>query len=201
MLDTGIIVSGIQHPIPTALILFGLVYSVQHYYLRTARQVRHLEAEAKTPLYTFFTEMSEGLEHVRAFGWQSNLVNEGLQALDNSQKPYYFKFAIQRWLELAVDCINLALAIALVLFATVSKKTTTQPAVGLSMLGLVTLSDKLKLAVGSWVTLETALGGVARLRTFMYETPAEERTAREGLPERWPDAGRVSFSNVTSRYK
>ncbi|KAK3190820.1 hypothetical protein K4F52_003136 [Lecanicillium sp. MT-2017a] len=144
--------------------------------------------------------MADGLEHIRAFGWQSNLITEGMQALGHSQKPYYYKLAIKRWLELAIDCINLALGITLVVFATTDKKATTQPAVGLSLLCLVTYGAKLNLAVSAWIALETALSGVARLRAFAYQTPSEDRSIQDALPERWPNTGRIVFSDVTTSY-
>lgn len=65
------------------------VYSIQKFYLRTSRQMRHLDLEAKSPLYRLFTEAAAGIITIRAFGWEHGLRKEHLQQLDRSQKPYY----------------------------------------------------------------------------------------------------------------
>lgn len=48
------------------------VWILQKYYLRTSRQVRLLDLEAKSPLYSHFIESLSGLVTIRAFGWQAN---------------------------------------------------------------------------------------------------------------------------------
>ncbi len=42
---------------------------LQKYYLRTSRQMRLLDLEAKSPLYSHFIESLSGLVTIRAFGW------------------------------------------------------------------------------------------------------------------------------------
>ncbi|KAK8068846.1 ABC multidrug transporter [Apiospora phragmitis] len=53
-----------------------------------------LYLEAKSPLYTYFTEILEGLTTIRDFQWQAHSINVNLKCLDNSQKPYYLMFCI-----------------------------------------------------------------------------------------------------------
>ncbi|KAF3402447.1 Metal resistance protein YCF1 [Talaromyces pinophilus] len=52
------------------------VYLIQKFYLRTSRQLRLLDLETKSPLYTQFTETISGLTTVRAFGWQRYFQDE-----------------------------------------------------------------------------------------------------------------------------
>ena len=54
---------------PTVVIL----YVLQKFYLRTSRQLRFLDLEAKAPLYTQFTETLDGLHTIRAFGWEGEI--------------------------------------------------------------------------------------------------------------------------------
>ncbi len=199
--DASIIISGLKYAAALVPFLIAFIYVIQAYYLRTSRQLRHLDAEAKTPLYTLFTEMATGLEHVRAFGWQSTFLSEIMQALDTSQKPYYYMFAIQRWLELAVDFSSLGLAVVLVSVTAICKDSTSEAAMGLTMLNLVTFGNMLNLAVVAWSTLETALGAVMRFRHFVNSTPAETCGDDVQLPPRWPQSGNIVFSNVSARYR
>ncbi|KAK3192622.1 hypothetical protein K4F52_001421 [Lecanicillium sp. MT-2017a] len=201
MYDASIIISGLKYAAALVPFLILLIYVIQTYYLRISRQLRHLDAEAKTPIYTLYTEMAAGLEHIRAFGWQSTFTSELMQALDNSQKPYYYTFAVQRWLELSIDMSSLALAVVLVSITTIYKDSTSEAAMGLTMLNLVTFGNMLNLAVVAWSTLETALGAVMRFRHFVDSTPSENVGDDIQLPTRWPRSGNIVFSNVTAKYQ
>ncbi|OAL68391.1 ABC transporter [Trichophyton rubrum] len=46
-----------------------ILYTMQNFYLRTSRQLRLLELEAKSPSYSNFLENLNGLSTLRAFGW------------------------------------------------------------------------------------------------------------------------------------
>ena len=112
--DIGIIASGAKYA--AAIIPFFAIalYLLQKYYLRTSRQMRYLDLEAKAPLYTQFSEMTAGLQHIRAFGWQSDTLTHSLKLLDYSQRPYYYLYCIQRWLTLVLDMCVLVIATTLI---------------------------------------------------------------------------------------
>ena len=86
---------------------------LQKYYLRTSRQMRLLDLEAKSPLYSHFIESLQGLVTIRAFGWAGDFEKKNLTLLDISQKPYYLLFCIQRWLALILDLLVAVLAVIL----------------------------------------------------------------------------------------
>ncbi|EZF57089.1 hypothetical protein H103_00504 [Trichophyton rubrum CBS 288.86] len=51
-----------------------ILYTMQNFYLRTSRQLRLLELEAKSPSYSNFLENLNGLSTLRAFGWTAQAV-------------------------------------------------------------------------------------------------------------------------------
>lgn len=200
-----IIVAGAKYTALLIPFIIAVFAALQMYYLRTSRQMRYLDIEAKAPLYTLFTETStlNGLEHIRAFGWQRSFTSESMHALDYSQKPFYYLFAIQRWLELSMDLIGFFVALILICISVSFREVTSQAGVGLSLLNLITFSSFVSQFVGSWVNLETSLGALARLRTFLSGTPKEHPVEDGGaqLPPQWPHSGRVQFTNVIAKYQ
>lgn len=80
---------------------------------------------------------------------------------------------------------------------------TTQSAIGLALLNLMTFSEFLVLLINSWIKLETSLGAIARLKTFLADTPFEDTLGRGGLklPSQWPQSGSIEFRNVSARYR
>lgn len=84
------------------------IYLLQKIYLKTSRQLRLLDLESKSPLYSHFTETLSGLTTIRAFGWQTQSAAKNRRLLDISQKPYYLLYCIQRWLNLVLTSCLLA---------------------------------------------------------------------------------------------
>ncbi|GKZ28606.1 hypothetical protein AbraIFM66950_010288 [Aspergillus brasiliensis] len=80
---------GAKYMAPLIPVSAIVVYLIQKFYLRTSRQLRHLDLESKSPLYTQFTETLNGLVTIRAFGWQNSFSEEHQKLLQRSQRPYY----------------------------------------------------------------------------------------------------------------
>ncbi len=150
----------------TAPILIFAVYLLQKYYLRTSRQLRFLDLELKSPLYTHFTETLEGLSTIRAFGWQGHFIAESIKRLDASQSPYYLLYCIQRWLTLVLQLLVGAMVVIVVALATSLVNTTSPGRLGVSLSSVVTFNGSLAALMMFWTSLETSLGAISRLKTF-----------------------------------
>ncbi len=185
------------------------MYLLQKYYLRTSRQMRHLDLEAKSPLYRLFTETAAGASTVRAFGWGGAFMAEHLGRLDRSQRPYYALFCVQRWLNVVLDLFVAGVAIALVSFAlgfasktATSSTTASAGSIGLALLNVMGFNKSLSMLVNSWTGLETSLGAISRLKSFLADTPVERRQGEDrDPPEGWPWTGSVQLTDVTAKYK
>ncbi|KAI1838945.1 hypothetical protein DTO027I6_3367 [Penicillium roqueforti] len=82
--------------------LVGMLVLVQRFYLRTSRQLRLLEIELKSPLYTHFIESLAGVVTIRAFSWTTASTSKMLYLLDRAQRPFYLLLCIQQWLGLVL---------------------------------------------------------------------------------------------------
>lgn len=100
--------------IPVVLLV---LYVVQNVYLKTSRQLRFLDLEAKSPLYSHLLETLNGLTTIRAFGWQRYEVEQNVDLLDRSQRPYYMLSCVQRWLALVMDLLVAGIAVVLMALA------------------------------------------------------------------------------------
>lgn len=118
-----------------------ILYAIQMFYLRTSRQLRILDLEMQSPLFSQFSESIEGLAIIRAFGWQEKSMRVFLKKLDASQRPYYLLYCIQRWLNFVMDLLVGCMAVLLVTFATQLKNTTSGAAIGIGMLNVLTFGE------------------------------------------------------------
>ncbi|KAI8239887.1 ABC transporter atnG [Colletotrichum sp. SAR 10_96] len=65
------------------------IYVVQRVYLRTSRQLRLLDLESQSAVYSSFLESLDGLATIRAFGWEKQVEKANIRSLDKSQQPAY----------------------------------------------------------------------------------------------------------------
>lgn len=201
ILDIAVIVSGTKYSAIIIPFIILITYIIQAYYLRTSRQMRHLDIEAKAPLYTQLATLSQGLDYIRSFGWQTKRLKRCLRLLDQSQKPYYYMSAIQRWLELVLDLVCAGLAVTTVAVAVYGKGNTSQSALGLSLLTLISFAMIINSTVEKWTGLETCIGALARLREFIRSTPTERHADVQPRSDNWPEEGGIAFNNVSASYE
>lgn len=182
-------------------VCFLFVYLIQKFYLRTSRQLRFLDLEAKSPLYSLFSETIAGLTTIRAFGWQRSLEAKSRYLLDQSQRPFYLLFSVQRWLQLVLDLLVAAIAVMLMSLITGLRGALSGAYVGIALLNVILFSQHLKLVLQYWTMLETHIGAVSRIRNFTSVTNPED-TSQETtvLPPDWPASGAIEFNFVSAGY-
>ncbi|KAM3451029.1 hypothetical protein MY3296_005672 [Beauveria thailandica] len=135
--------------------------------VRTSRQIRLLDLEAKAPLYDHFLQTIDGGATNRAFQWQERFTKMNEELLGLSQKSFYALYSAQQWLQVVLDLLVAALATlltALVLFAT-SKSTS--GSVGVAPVNLLSFKTTLAQLINNWMQLETSLGAISRTKEFV----------------------------------
>jgi ATP-binding cassette, subfamily C (CFTR/MRP), member 1 len=200
--ETALIASGSTYVAAIIPLSLGALYILQKYYLRTSRQMRHLDLEMKSPLYTQFIETLAGLMTIRAFGWKQEAMGDNARLLNLSQKPNYMLYCIQRWLNVVLDLFVACIALSLVAFALNFASGTSKGAIGLAMVNIIGFNKSLTLLIELWTGLETSLGAIARLKYFMASTPQETQdTECQDPPAQWPSKGVIEIKNVTASYR
>ncbi|OKO90619.1 Multidrug resistance-associated protein 1 [Penicillium subrubescens] len=179
-----------------------ILFLVQSYYLRTSRQVRLLDIEAKSPLFTHFVETMQGITVIRAMRWQTPFQTRLQDLLNQSQKPFYMLFCIRQWLQLVLDCIVMALAVVLVSLVVSLRGQFSAGSIGVALNLILVFSQDLMQFIKSWTVLETSIGAVARIQEFVETTPSEEQHQNEHatVSPHWPERGHLTFDRVTASY-
>ncbi|TGO26008.1 hypothetical protein BPAE_0068g00420 [Botrytis paeoniae] len=196
-----LIATGAKYVGVTLPFIIGTLYILQKVYLKTSRQLRLLDLESKSPLYSHFTETLSGLTTIRAFGWQTQSAEKNRKLLDISQKPYYLLYCIQRWLNLVLDLIIAGIAVILITFATQMRGTTSAGTLGIALVNILQFNSTLSFLIRKWTQLETSIGAVARVKSFEANTLSENAPLEVNLPpSEWPVKAKVEFRDVTATY-
>ncbi|PWY94269.1 ATP-binding cassette transporter [Aspergillus sclerotioniger CBS 115572] len=176
------------------------LWAIQLGYLRTSRQVRLLDIEAKAPLYSHFHETVSGISVIQAFRWQRSFHQQCIARLDQSQKPFYMLYCIQQGLQLALDLVVMVFAVILVAVIVSLRDKFSPGGVGVALNLTLTFSMTLNRTIESWTQMELSIGAVSRVRQFVEEMPPEEtsrslRVCEDRLPQ-----GTIKFEDVTAGY-
>ncbi|KAJ6007677.1 hypothetical protein N7540_011653 [Penicillium herquei] len=154
-------------------LLVGIVI-LQRYYLRTSRQMRLLDIEAKAPLYSHFAESVQGISTIRTFNFESHFQQKMHHLLNRSQRPFYMLYCIQQWLTLVMNLTVGAIAVIIVSMATSLRSQYTGAAIGVALNLVLSLNDSLSNTLQCWTSLETCIGAVSRVQQFTQTTPCDE---------------------------
>jgi ATP-binding cassette subfamily C (CFTR/MRP) protein 1 len=178
-----------------------LIYIIQKVYLRTSRQLRYLELESRSAVYSSFVETVEGLVTIRAFGWQQTYLDRNTKSLDVSQRAFYLFLCLQRWLNVTLDLAVAFIAIVVISLAVFYSTEGASADVGIALnMVLVTNTTLLRL-IESWTTLEVSVGAAARLKELEDCVSNEEEYAIETVvPRDWPFAGSLTLKGVRVCY-
>ncbi|KAL7621968.1 hypothetical protein AAE478_007469 [Parahypoxylon ruwenzoriense] len=179
--------------------LVCVLYGIQMFYLRTSRQLRLLDLEAKSPLYTHFLDTSKGIVTLRAFGFTSEVRAKNYFLLDTSQRPSYLLIMIQQWLALV---LNFVVAITAVILTTLAVRLRSNSGfTGASLVTLMGFGDNLSGVVRFYTDLETSLGAITRLKTFDKTAKTEDKDEEDiNPPEEWPQRGEIVLKGVSASY-
>lgn len=193
-------VSASYFSIVLPFVLF-VMYMLQKFYLRTSRQIRLMDLEAKAPLYSHFLETLDGLITIRAFGWTKDMEKQNMDFLDASQRPFYLLYCIQRWLILVIDLLVAALAVILVALIVRFRHSADAGFVGLALINIMSFNMTLSAVIIHWTATETSLGAVSRIKSFVDSTPSENLPMEsQDVPPYWPSEGSIVISNVSASY-
>ncbi|KAE9363954.1 putative ABC multidrug transporter [Stipitochalara longipes BDJ] len=180
-------------------LLGGLLYIVQRFYLRTSRQLRLLDLETKSPLYTHFLDTVKGITTLRAFGFLPNDILKNARLIDSSQRPAYLLLMIQEWLNLVLDLVVMVLAVLLTTLAV--RLHSNSAFAGASLFTLLSFGENLSGIVVYFTKLETSIGAIARLKMFNEKVKPEDRDDEDVVPpEKWPERGVVELKGVSAKY-
>ncbi|KAK2028383.1 ABC transporter [Colletotrichum zoysiae] len=181
-----------------------IVYLIQRVYLRTSRQLRLLDLEAQSAVYSSFLELDEGIITIRAFSWQRKIEDVNIRSLDKSQQPAYTLLCLQQWLGLVLDLLVAAIAAILIALALMLRGSTTSGQIGMAMNLVLVANTTLLGLVTSWTNMEISLGAISRLKNLEANTPREDEPRESYMyssVDAWPSSGIVECDDITVAYK
>ncbi|KAJ5946436.1 ABC transporter transmembrane domain type 1 [Penicillium verhagenii] len=228
--NAALIATGSKYMAISVPFLILSLFLLQHFYLKTSRQLRLLDLESRDPLYSHLHDTIEGLSTIQAFGWEADFRIANLKLLDATQRTYYMLHCIQRWLTLVLDLIVAAEAVIVVSLAVSLRHTTSVGLLGVSLNSILGIYSQWKLCFpilslenrDSYMitqltflraafngSLSSLISGWTQLEislgSILRVKDFELQVPREvstgvEVPVDWPSQGAIELSDMTAQY-
>lgn len=88
------------------MVVAYLYYRLAYGYLEAGRDLRRMEAVAKSPVFQSFSELLEGIVTVRAFSAESRFLDGVFTKIDTMNKMWWAFWMTNRWLLFRFDIIG-----------------------------------------------------------------------------------------------
>jgi ABC-type multidrug transport system fused ATPase/permease subunit len=171
--------------VPAAIISY-LYYQYTLLYLRAGRSVRRLEATLRSPIYSGFSEVLDGVVSVRAFGAEERFFKTLCDQVDKTQSAFYYYWMMNRWLLLRFDFLGALSVFFTTLFAL-------SGAVKPGSAGMAVLSAQSFVSACYWVSrfwgqLEMDFNAVERVEEYLHLPQEPPSTTSNAPPAYWPSS-------------
>jgi ABC-type multidrug transport system fused ATPase/permease subunit len=103
---------------------------------------------------------------------------------------------------LVLDLIVAFIAVAVITIAISMRGSPSMNLLGIALFNIVNFSSTLQSFVTHWIGLETSIGAVSRIRSYVQHATTEDLDAEsEAIPEDWPRQGSVELSGLSASYE
>ncbi|KAJ7080949.1 multidrug resistance-associated ABC transporter [Mycena belliarum] len=187
-----------------ALVLGVIYYRLALGYLNTGRDLRRMESNSRSPIYSDFGELLEGIVTVRAFSAETRFLDNLHKRISTATKMWYVFWMTNRWLLLNFDCLG-GLAVFITALFCITFLHDNAGLAGLAMTCALTFTNAVYWACRNWTGLEVDLNSVERVVEYLklpQEPPAVIESNRP--PAYWPSSVRndslLRVENLVVKY-
>ncbi|KAM8716483.1 hypothetical protein ACLKA7_003372 [Drosophila subpalustris] len=176
-------------------------YFIRDFYLSTSRDVKRLEAVARSPMYTHFGGTLNGLPTIRAMRAQKMLIAEYDHYQDSHSIGYYTFLSTSRAFGYYLDlfCVIYVLIIILNNFFNPPEN---PGQIGLAITQAMSMTGMVQWGMRQSAELENSMTSVERVIEYRNVKPEGEFSSPSGKkpPASWPEKGEIVADDLSLRY-
>ncbi|KMZ04219.1 probable multidrug resistance-associated protein lethal(2)03659 [Drosophila simulans] len=183
------------------LALAIIFYYIREFYLKTSRDVKRLEAVARSPIYSHLSATITGLPTIRALGAQKELIAEFDNLQDLHSSGYYTFLATNRAFGYYLDCFC-TLYIVIIILNYFINPPQSPGEVGLAITQAMGMTGMVQWGMRQSAELENTMTAVERVVEYDEIEPEGEFDSREGKKPSpsWPEKGEIIAEDLCLRY-
>lgn len=185
--------------------MFLLYARLAKRYLPATRDLRRLDAAARSPIFSHFSESMQGVSTIRAMQQQDQALHTNISRLETQMEAYYLSNTAARWLSLRLQFNGTILVGAvsiLGIFLSTGPNKASAGLIGLAITYSLRLTDTLNQVNRESADRETQMVSVERVQNYVTNVKQEKALrVRDSVGPSWPSQGNIQVENVRMRYR
>ncbi|OZJ06265.1 hypothetical protein BZG36_00792 [Bifiguratus adelaidae] len=182
------------------LLLCAFFYYLAARYASTSRQMKRMNSNAKSPLFTHFTETIVGVTTIRAFGVSRRFMLEMIKRTDVHARPFFFTWTVNRWLSTRSSATGALLSFAVGVAILWNLDFVDASLAGFTLTYAFTFTDQLFWGVRRYTSLELSLNSVERIVEYSELEEEAPEIIEPRPPASWPEEGKIEVKDLQVRY-
>ncbi|XP_060100829.1 cystic fibrosis transmembrane conductance regulator [Heteronotia binoei] len=197
--------------------VIGAFVMLRAYFLHTSQQLKQLESEARSPIFTHLVTSLKGLWTLRAFGRQRYFETLFHKALNLHTANWFLYLSTLRWFQMRMEMIFVIFFI-IVTFVSIATTGNGEGKIGIILTLAMNIMGTLQWAVNSSIDVDSLMRSVSRIFKFI-DMPTEE--TKSSIPSSqneqlsdvliienehandeniWPSGGQMMVKDLTAKY-
>ncbi|EFB26395.1 hypothetical protein PANDA_005684, partial [Ailuropoda melanoleuca] len=216
-----VVVSALQPYIFLATVpVIAAFITLRAYFLHTSQQLKQLESEGRSPIFTHLVTSLKGLWTLRAFGRQPYFETLFHKALNLHTANWFLYLSTLRWFQMRMEIIFVIFFIA-VTFISILTTGEGEGTIGIILTLAMNIMGTLQWAVNSSIDVDSLMRSVSRVFKFI-DMPTEESKppTKSFKPSKdaqlskvlitenhhvreddiWPSGGQMTVKDLTAKY-
>lgn len=176
-------------------------YLIQKIFIVTTRQLKRLESNTRSPIYSHFSETLSGINSIRAYDCVDRFVNTSQELVDHNQSCAYPNVIANRWLSVRLEFFGNLITASAAMFSAYYKGAIGAGIAGLTISYSLNITQTLSWFVRMTSDLETHIVSVERILEYMRNKQEDHWIKPERPPPEWPQEGAIRIQNYSTRYR
>ncbi|XP_023619376.1 cystic fibrosis transmembrane conductance regulator isoform X7 [Myotis lucifugus] len=192
---------------------------LRSYFLHTSQQLKQLESEGRSPIFTHLVTSLKGLWTLRAFGRQPYFETLFHKALNLHTANWFLYLSTLRWFQMRIEMIFVLFFIA-VTFISILTTGDGEGTVGIILTLAMNIMSTLQWAVNSSIDVDSLMRSVSRVFKFIDMQTEESISTKSRKPSKdgqlsevmiienqhakkddiWPSGGQMIVKDLTAKY-
>ncbi|ORY79996.1 hypothetical protein BCR37DRAFT_381441 [Protomyces lactucae-debilis] len=193
LITPGFLIAGV--------VITALYTVIGAFYIRSSRELKRLESVTRSPIYQHFGETLAGVVTIRAYGDNLRFIRDNLDNIDTNNRPFYYLWALNRWLSVRVDLGGALVSFFAAVFVILNVDRLDAGLAGISLTYAISFTDHILWCVRLYSMLEMSMNSVERIDEYLeveQEAPAIVEAHR--VPAGWPSKGVIEVENLVLQY-
>ncbi|XP_027621726.1 cystic fibrosis transmembrane conductance regulator [Tupaia chinensis] len=194
--------------------------ALRAYFLHTSQQLKQLESEGRSPIFTHLVTSLKGLWTLRAFGRQPYFETLFHKALNLHTANWFLYLSTLRWFQMRIEMIFVIFFIAIT-FISILTTGEGEGTVGIILTLAMNIMSTLQWAVNSSIDVDSLMRSVSRVFKFIDMPTEESKPTKSIKPSKddgqlskimiienqhvkkdyiWPSGGQMIVKDLTAKY-